>query len=375
MLERSSDRGQAVQTGHQTARQQAGPAAALEQAGDVAALLQLQRAAGNGAVGWLLSARGAAGATPALPVLTVQRDPPPPSGDSPLGKDDPDYTELIRLNGLPMDALLVAVDGADRGKLRPKIRSAWGVNFERMELAFSAAEGKGTASMDFAFSHYTALRKLGFRDQRDAVLRFVDPGFQPPRKLEPGDTLHIDGLLAIVHRGHIRKQRSKADGLPWIAYNPGAVGNAPAWKSPGGYGKTIGPASINIYASEPEGMAGLTSWVQFNADRKVSFAGFFKIHAPAPNPAMGAAAKGNDPLAYFNRVARQLGLDPGKPGVATMPLAGLNAGAVARAITAVGEGYARGGDTLTWPADEARLDRATWFAIMYWETEGPGAFP
>ena len=376
MLERSSDRGQAMHTVDRAARQPVGPESTLgSPRDDFAVLLQLQRTAGNEAVGWLLGARSATSRAPDRPALIVQRDPPPPSG-SQLSETDPDYEELKRLNGLPMDALLTALDGpgVDRGKLRPKIRGAWGVNFDRMELAFSAVEGKG-AAMDFAFSHYTALRKLGFRDQRDAVLRFVDGSFTPPKKLEPGDTLRIGGLLAIVHRGHIRKQRSKADGLPWIAYNPGAVGNAPSWKSPGGYGKRIGPAAINIYASEAEGMAGLTSWITFNANRKVSFAGFFKIHAPAPNAAMGAAASGNDPLAYFKRVARQMGLDPEKPGVATMPLSKLDPGAVAAAIAAVGEGYARGGDTLTWPADEDKLDRASWFAMMYWETEGPGAVP
>jgi len=323
----------------------------------------MQRAAGNQAVGWLL---GAGSAT--LPV--VQRDPPPPAGPAP--QDDPDVKELLRITGLPMHVRLPAIDalGARQADLRAKIRSAWGVDFDRMELAFAAVSAKGAAAMDFAFANYAAMRKIGFRDQRDAILRFVDGGFQPPKKLEPGDTLMIDGLLAIVHRGHIRKQKAKADGLPWVAYNPGAVGNGPSFKSPGGYGKTIGPAAINIYGSEAEGMAGLVAWITFQATvNKMSFAGFFQAHAPA-NAAMGAAAAGNDPAAYFQRVARAMGLDPEKPGVGSKPLASQDASAVAAAIAAVGEGYARGGETLTWPDDEAKLDRPTWFAMLYWETPG-----
>jgi len=368
MLDRSTDRGQVLHGDDRAARRSAGPGAAADGLrADVVQLLQLQRTAGNLAVGMLLAAA-------APPTLTAQRDPLPADAGQPA--PDPDIAELLQLNGYPMAALLTAVDGlaADhRQQLRGKIRSAYGVNFERMEIAFSAVDAKGTAAMDYAFAHYDELRRLGFRDQREAVLRFVDSSFQPPRKLEPGDTLRIAGLLAIVHRGHIRKQRSKADGLPWIAYNPGAIGNGPSFKSPGGYGKTIGPAGINIYGSEGEGMAGLEAWITFQASvNKVSFAGFFHAHAPAPNAAMGAAAAGNDPQAYFERVARQMGLDPTKPGVAQMRLSSLNAGAVASAIAAVGEGYARGGDTLIWPRDEEKLDRETWFAMMYWETIAPG---
>jgi len=291
--------------------------------------------------------------------------------DGPRNPADPDIAELLRLNGLAMPGLLAAVDGLGgrRSNLRGKIRSAWGVNFNRMELAFAAAGERGTAARDFAFAHYVQLRALGYRDQRDAMLRFVDPGFVPPKKRAPGDKLTIAGLAAVVHRGYIRKQRSKADGLPWIAYNPGAVGNGPSFKSPGGYGTTIGAARINIYSSEAEGMAGLVAWIRFQARvNRISFRGFFSAHAPADDGT--AANKGNDPQAYFTRVAAHMGLDPKTSG--GRPLASLDAEAVANAIMAVGEGYTRAGETLEWPADQARLDRETWFAMMYWETLPPG---
>jgi hypothetical protein len=153
------------------------------------------------------------------------------------------------------------------------------------------------------------------------------------------------------------------------------VGNGRSFKSPGGYGKAIGPAQINIYGSYEEGMAGLVAWITFQGTvNKMSFGGFFGAHAPKDDGT--AANKGNDPESYFKKVATQMGLDPNKPEVRGKALDEMNAGAVAEAIAAVGEGYARGGETLTWPNDDTKLDRETWFAMMYWETPPPsGAGP
>jgi hypothetical protein len=119
---------------------------------------------------------------PATAGPVIQRDPPPPSPPPPA-VGDPDIDELRRLGGLPMDALLSGLDALDpghRSHLKSKIRSAWGVDFARMEVAFNAVAAKGSAARDFAFDNYAQMRQLTYRDQREALLRFIDPAFKPP---------------------------------------------------------------------------------------------------------------------------------------------------------------------------------------------------
>jgi hypothetical protein len=332
----------------------------------------LQSRAGNAAVARMISGvlrRPDAAAVGVIAQRAARR--PVVQRDEPSDQQDPQIKRLRELNGMAMGPLLAALENEDRDELRPKIGSA-GIDVPRMEMAFTAHDERGADARDFAFDHYFDLRALKYRDQRDDVLRFVDPAFVPPKKLMPGAVIKIDGLAAVVHRGHIRKQKSVGDGVPWIAYNPGAVGNGPSFKSPGGYGTTIGPAAINIYASEAEGVAGLVAWIDFWAKRNTTFWGFFGVHAPA-EVGDQPGNRGNDPQAYFDRVARQMGLDPNDPKVAGQKLSAQPASAVAAAILAVGEGYkTRPGETLTWPEDAARLDRETWFAMMYWETTPSG---
>lgn len=66
-----------------------------------------------------------------------------------------------------------------------------------------------------------------------------------------------------------------------------------------------------------------------------------------------------------------MGVNPAK--TRSLPLSTMDSSAVAAAIAAVGEGYSLGGETLTWPKDADRLDRMTWFAMMYWETAAPAS--
>jgi len=309
----------------------------------------------------------AAGATPASPPAPATPAPP-----SEFTEDD--KKALLELNGYPMDALLTAVAGLDDkkrelyGRYLDKVP---GLNPRRMTVAFRAVTARraGTTAHDFAFSDpemYAMCRNLGYRDQREAVFRFVEPGFQPPKLLDPGSAVKFkDGRDGIVHRGTIKRQAAKNQ-LPWMCNNPGALGNGPSFKSPNTYpGKTIGPAAINIYPSEADGMAGLVAWIDFQANvNHATFGGFFQAHAPADDGKAGN--KGNDPDKYFRAVAGAMGLDPDKTRGTSLKT--MNAAAIASAIRAVGEGYRLGGDTLSWPKDEAALDRETWFAMMYWET-------
>lgn len=255
-----------------------------------------------------------AGQPAALPHTTgtahIHREPDKSSGDD-VGK------KLRELNGQSLASMCAAIKAMppeERTRLRAGIDSA-GVDVRRVRLAFDAADAAGTSAAAFFFAHSADLLGLEYVGQRKEILQQVDPAFKEPPRLEPGDRLPSG--KGIVHRAHV----NFGGNLAWQCENPGAIGHAPAVQHPEAYpGKTAGPAHIAVFPDWMSGMGALRRWMEFHANRGVSFRGFFGIHAPtkAGTAAQAAANKGNDPNRYFNEVTKTLGIDPAEAGKLTL---------------------------------------------------------
>ena len=349
-----------------------------------ASVLMLQRTAGNAAVARYIRAHALGGddadaddeddvgAGPRARVrsrLLVQRQPKPDDGVPDMEEL---RKELVDLNGMSMDAMLAELGGMPLPKiaqLEQRLETLGGVNTPRLQLALSAPMVKqaGGTPESFGIAHEAELTALGHQDQRDAILRFMGGGKWQPPSIELGDTV-MDGK-AIVHKGEVRVIKGGA--LTWPANNPGAIGPEPSgggFKPPGVYpGKSIGPAKISIFPSEPVGFAAAVAWVRYKAAKGVTFKGFFSSHAPAPKPKDDPAAKksaaadaGNDPDAYFKNVAKGMGKDPAK--TAGLPLSAMDPVEVAKGLQTQ-EGWGKAGDSLKW--DDERLPAKDRLTLIY----------
>jgi hypothetical protein len=278
--------------------------------------------------------------------------------------------ELRELNGRAMGDLLATLGGMDGNRVAELRRSlplvAGEVNVPRLRVAFEAVAVKGNGKAHtFALGHRDDMDALEFMNQRDAVLKFVDPGFKPPTAVAFGDK--IMGGKAVVHSQRVRIR--KGSSLTWQANNPGALGSEP---SAGGFkldaygaypGKTIGPASIGIFPDEGSGAMALYAWIGYKAGQGATFKGFFASHAPAPaKDASGkeiAGNKGNNPNLYFEEVAKRMGLAP--EAVANQPLSSVDVAALAGAMQ-VQEGW-RVEDEVPW--DDEMIPEKDRFLLLY----------
>jgi len=352
-------------------------------------LLALQRAAGNAAVSRLVEGTQAGGGgSPGgddeigagRRALTgsragarglVQRH----TIDAEAGKDERDRIkqELIGLDGQEINGLLDAMTAADahkRGHFReltadPEV--AGRTHEQRLRVAIDAVSSTGGTVADFALAHRDDLEAIGHIDQIDAILRRV--GKFDAKPLAPGDTLDttLGAAGAVYREEHVRVRKSQA--LTWMASNPGAIGEASAFKLPGAYpGKTVGPARIAIFPNDAAGDEGLLRWIGFNADRGLTVGSFFHSHAPTgedlvrryqkqhggedPPPekqaAMMAATKGNNPERYLETVAGALGTTA--DALRNKALGAVDHKAVAKAIKELGEAWIVG--------DEMKIDAA-----------------
>lgn len=300
-------------------------------------------------------------------VKVLQRQTPADPGTD---QDDP-VAELKKLNGKSMSDLLVTLAGLDNDKftrLQTALPQAAGqVHVPRLRVAFKAVQSKGTGAAPFALENRADLTALEFMDQRDAVLRFVDPGFKAPAQLQLGDKLM--GGKAIIHGLHLRVRTGA--GFTWQANNPGAIGSEPSksgfkTEAFGSYaGKVIGPAHIAIFPDEGTGLSALHAWIQYKADKGLSFKGFFAAHAPAPKSKEDKGNVGNNPNLYFEEVAKRMGLNP--DAVANKPLAAIDIAEMANAIQ-VQEGWLVGKE-LGW--DDPQIPENDRFALLYSEWLDP----
>ena len=288
-------------------------------------------------------------------------------------QDKPDAaTRLRKLEAESMEQIIKLIGEMDATEHDELANAAPGAP-PRVKLAFKAWGAKGTAAATFGIANSEALAGLGGMDQRNAILKLVDPKFKPPPQLELGDK--IMGGKAIVHAQHVRVRKGNA--LTWQAYNPGAIGSEPSGfkcENHGSYGKTIGPAAIAIFPDESTGIEALHAWIQYKANKGATFQSFFKSHAPAPkkpgdpgykpdDPANKGNA-GNDPAKYAKEVADRMG-DPKAVGKS---LKDVDIGKLAGAIQTQ-EGWGQGGEQYGWE-DEAIPEKDR-FALLYSEWANP----
>lgn len=300
-------------------------------------------------------------------VTALQRQTP---ADPSRDQDDP-VAELKKLNGKSMSDLLATLAGLDSDKftrLQTALPQAAGqVHMPRLRVAFKAVQNKGTSAAPFALANRADLTALEFMGQRDAVLQFVDPGFKPPAQLQLGDKLM--GGKAIIHSLHLRVRTGA--GFTWQANNPGAIGSEPSksgfkTEAFGSYtGKVIGPAHIGIFPDAGTGLSALHAWIQYKADKGLSFKSFFSAHAPAPKSKEDKGNVGNNPNLYFEEVAKRMGLNP--DAVANKPLATIDIAEMAKAIQ-VQEGWLEGKE-LSW--DDSQIPEKDRFALLYSEWLDP----
>ncbi len=307
-------------------------------------------------------------------VTSLQRQEPATGSNQPADpasvQEDP-VAELKKLNAKSIDELLTTLVGLDSEqffRLQAAIPQAAGqVHVPRLRLAFGAAISKGVPAAHFALENRADLTALEFMGQRDAFLRFVDPGFKPPTQLHLGDKL-MNGK-AIIHSQHLRLRTGA--GFTWQANNPGAIGSEPSesgfkTQAFGAYaGKVIGPAHIAIFPDEGTGLSALYAWIQYKANKGLSFKGFFSAHAPTPKGKEDKGNVGNNPSLYSEEVAKRMGLDPN--AVANKPLSSIDTEAMASAIQ-VQEGWLVG-KQLGW--NDEQIPEKDRFALLYSEWIDP----
>lgn len=237
------------------------------------------------------------------------------------------------------------------------------VHIPRLRAAFVAIQFKGTNAATFVLATWGDLRAIGYIDQIDIILHFVDSDFTPPAPIGVGDKFRIGGKLAVLHMGGFVRIGSPT----YVAFNPGAIGSGPSFDLTeyGAYpGKTVGSARIAVFPDESAGLSGLYAWINFNVNRNMSFVGFFKAHAPKAKNKRDKANKGNDPLAYFRAVAKGMGYqnpDAQTGKFLSQVLAEKSIEDMARAMQIV-EGWQ--GVTTTW-ADDKLVDNKNRFRILY----------
>ena len=275
--------------------------------------------------------------------------------------------ELIHLNGRSMTDMLSHLSSMESEKfsqLQENLGRVSGrVHVPRLRAAFAAVASRGMSAANFGLAVRVDLGAIGFIGQINAILRFVDPNFKPPPPIGIGDKFRIDGKLAVLHQGGYVRVGSPT----YVAFNPGAIGSGPSFDlvAYGAYpGKTVGAASIAVFPDESTGFNGLYGWITFNANRGMSFGGFFGAHAPKPKSGDDTANKGNDPGLYFVRVAEGMGYsDPEKhrSKLLSQVLSEKSIGDMARAMQGV-EGWH--GRTTTWEEGKV-IDNKTRFRILY----------
>jgi subtilisin family serine protease len=333
--------------------------------------------------------------------------------DPPPDIDAAEWREMLELDKREINALLAGIEllpAPKRARYEAQIDKAWGIDPERMRVAFKAVAAKQarTSAKDFAFASWALCRNL-YMGQRQSVFRYVEPGLKDPTKIEPGDLVTFkDRRQGVVHRGEIRRQNAK-DQVPWMAYNPGGLASAQLLQTTRRYpGKRI-DKRLDVFPSYEAGLEGIREFLRVLArkekhlDRTVE--GYFRAHAPAPlavdpreandpelrkqNEAQRHATKGNDPELYTNRVLADAGWPQSMRTKKLSALSPLEFETLAKSIARVGEGYCTttgdrilftttetpdpdlcGGTnakTILWPDSAQELDRDTWWSIVFWE--------